>query len=411
MPDHCKDGLLRLREGGWPGWQVAASAPVLSPLDGVGWRPTDLIWSSSGQLYFAIYMYDAAAPYARHDQIWSSSDQGQTWQMVSAAPNRPIASLAAGSSSLGNGKAIYVSTYDDNEADDQHLGPDLYVSRDNGSTWSNLGAIPGGAAQLEAPLDVPDQVWAGSQGVWQLAAGTAPTATPNPVRELLSNLSFEYTGVWRIPDTPYDAAYSQEQHYAGYWSMRTGITAPNTNVRAYSDFSQDVTLPTTGTVTLRFQRWAQSAISTTLSTQNSQLGNLSGSAVVAVADGATLEEFQAALEAAAGDLQYGLLIEQPSNKIHYLYKGLDNHRAWKAETFDLTAYLGKSVRLQFGTYNDGSGAAAAQFFDVFSLQAVSPGQPTPTVTPAVTPTATVTPRAQMWMPYLLGGLAPEGPPQ
>ena len=101
------------------------------------------------------------------------------------------------------------------------------------------------------------------------------------------------------------------------------------------------------------------------------------------------------------------MIEQPSNKIHYLYKGLDNHRAWKAETFDLTAYLGKSVRLQFGTYNDGSGAAAAQYFDAFSLQAISPGQPTPTVTPS----ATATPKAQMWMPYLLGGLAPEGPPQ
>ena len=100
-----------------------------------------------------------------------------------------------------------------------------------------------------------------SQGVWQLEAGPAPTATPNPAQELLSNRSFEYTGVWRIPDTPYDAAYSQEQHYAGYWSMRTGITDPITNVRSYSDFSQDVTLPTTGTVTLRFHRWAQSAVS------------------------------------------------------------------------------------------------------------------------------------------------------
>ena len=238
--------------------------------------------------------------------------------------------------------------------------PDLYVSRDYGASWSNLGAIPGARRPLDAATDIPDRLYAGGQGVWQLETGLAPTATPNPARELLSNLSFEYTGVWRIPDTPYDAAYSQEQHYAGYWSMRSGITAPNTNVRSYSDFSQDVTLPTTGTVTLRFQRWAQSSVSVTGDIPSDIPGNLAAQA----ADPATLDEFYAALEASAGDLQYGLVIEQPSNKIHYLYRGLDDQKAWKAETFDLTGYLGKSVRLQFGTYNDGSGPAAAQYFDV-----------------------------------------------
>ena len=395
------DKVYRSTDGGST-WQVAAGAPILSPVDGVGWRPTDLIWSASGKLYLSIFMRDQATPYARHDQIWTSSDLGQTWQQL-PAPNLPINSLAAGSSTLGSGQALYVSTFDDNEADEQVLFPDLYVSRDHGSTWSNLGAIPGGAARLEAPVDVPDQVWAGSQGVWQLEAGTAPTATPNPVQELLSNRSFEYTGVWRIPDTPYDAAYSQEQHYAGYWSMRSGITAPNTNVRSYSDFSQDVTLPATGTVTLQFQRWAQASVSTTGNIPGAIPGNLAAQAV----DAATLDEFYAALEAAAGDLQYGLVIEQPSGKIHYLYRGIDDQKAWKAETFDLTGYLGKSVRLQFGTYNDGSGPAAAQYFDAFSLQVVGPAQPTPTVTP----TATATPKAQTWMPYLKGGLVPEGQAQ
>ena len=395
------DKVYRSPDGGST-WQVAASAPVLSAIDGIGWRPTDLIWSSSGQLYLSIFMYDTAAPYARHGQIWTSVDRGQTWQQL-PAPDLPIKSLAAGPSTLGNGRALYVSTIDENEADEQILAPDLYVSRDNGSTWSNLGAIPGGAAHLAAPVDIPDQVWAGNQGVWQLEAGAAPTATPNPAQELLNNRSFEYAGVWRIPDTAYDAAYSQEQHYAGSWSMRAGITAPNTNVRAYSDFSQDVTLPLTGTVTLRFQRWAQSAVGVSAHAQSSQADTLqpAGNAI-------TLEEFYAALEAAGGDLQYGLLIEQPSNKLHYLYKGLDHQKAWKAETFDLTGYLGKSVRLQFGTYNDGSGPAAAQYFDTFSLQVVGPAQPTPPVTPTVTPPATATPKAQTWMPYLKGGLVTEG---
>jgi photosystem II stability/assembly factor-like uncharacterized protein len=394
------NGIYRSSDGGGS-WQVAAGPPVLDPNGAQGWSSNSLIWAKSGHLYLAISAAEAQAPYLRHGQIWTSSDKGQSWTQLPTAPDLPISAMATGPSAGGSGEALYVGTYDDNESDDRVIVPDLYVSRDYGVSWSNLGAIPGGVAPLDAAANVPDQLSAGGQGVWQLQAGQAPTATPNPARELLSNLSFEYTGVWRIPDTPYDAAYSQEQHYAGYWSMRTGITTPITNVRAYSDFSQDVTLPTTGTVTLRFHRWAQSAVSVRGSAQSSESGN---SATIEVADGATLEEFQAALEATTGDLQYGMVIERPSNKIHYLYTGLDNQRTWKEETFDLTAYLGKSVRLQFGTYNDGSGSAAAQYFDVFSLQVVGPGQPTPTVTP----TAAATPKGQTWMPYLKGGLVPDG---
>ena len=225
---------------------------------------------------------------------------------------------------------------------------------------------------MDAAADVPDRLYAGGQGVWQLEARAAPTATPNPVRELLSNLSFEYTGVWRIPDTPYDAAYSQEQHYAGYWSMRSGITAPNDQCalvqrlqpgcHAADDRHGDAAVPALGAGERQRSGRASSPIR-----------QLSGQLCCpASRRAATLEEFHAALEAAAGDLQYGLVIEQPSNKIHYLYKGLDNQKAWKEETFDLTGYLGKSVRLQFGTYNDGSGSAAAQYFDAFSLQVVGP---------------------------------------
>ncbi|MFN8466900.1 MAG: sialidase family protein [Caldilineaceae bacterium] len=394
------NGIYRSTDGG-SSWQVVAGPPVLDPNNAQAWSPNSLVWAKSGHLYLAVSAAEAQAPYLRHSQIWTSSDKGQTWTQLPAAPNLPINALATGPSAIGSGEALYAGTYDDNEYDDRVIVPDLYVSRNYGGSWSNLGAIPGGTAPLDAAANIPDRLYAGGQGVWHLETGLAPTATPNPARELLSNLSFEYTGVWRIPDTPYDAAYNQEQHYAGYWSMRSGITAPSTNVRSYSDFSQDVTLPATGTVTLRFQRWAQASVSVTGDIPGQFPGNLAAQA----ADPATLDEFYAALAATAGDLQYGLVIEQPSGKIHYLYKGLDDQKSWKAETFDLTSYLGKSVRLQFGTYNDGSGPAAAQYFDAFSLQLVGPAQPTPTVTPP----ATATPKSRTWLPYLKGGLIKDNP--
>jgi hypothetical protein len=42
------------------------------------------------------------------------------------------------------------------------------------------------------------------------------------------------------------------------------------------------------------------------------------------------------------------------------------------QSFDLSAYAGQSVRLQFGTFNNGSGPLALQYFDVLSVEAVSP---------------------------------------
>jgi hypothetical protein len=128
-----------------------------------------------------------------------------------------------------------------------------------------------------------------------------------------------------------------------------------------------------------------------------------------VPEAGTLDDFYRALDARAGDLQYILLIEQPGGQVHTLYQGLDNGRAWEEKTFDLRAYLGKKLRLQFGTFNDGSGPTAAQYFDVLELQAVAPAGPTqtptamPTVTPTGNPTAVPSLTPHAWLPYLNPG--------
>jgi hypothetical protein len=355
-------------------------------------------WGASGRLYLALHNCSGSGG-CRYG-VWVGTDGGASWIQLAEAPALPVHAIATGPTEGGSGEAVYFSTAASRDAEDVVIPPDLYVSRDGGATWQNLGAIPGGAAKLATAADAPDRLWAANYGVKRLDASVAPTATPNLTRELLANRSFEYQGVWRIPDTRYDAGYSQDQHYAGNWSMRTGIVTATVNVHSFSDFSQDVTLPATGTVTLRLHRWTLVGAAGT-----SAADGASGTAEQAISlpEVATLDDFYRLLDTRAGDLQYVLLIEQPGGTIHYLAAGLANGRTWEEKTFDLNAYLGKQVRLQFGTYNDGAGLTAAQYFDVMELQATAPLQPT--ATPTVEPTALPAGTPQAWLPYLGTGRA------
>ncbi len=386
------NGFYRSQDGGltWDapatGLPIGDSPPAL--------QPRRMVVAPDGQIFLTLYIYDPAEGYARHDQLWTSRDRGVTWQRLNAAPDLPLASMAVGPGASG-GDVIYLAVFDDNEFDDRVVAPDLYASTDRGSSWRNLGAVPDGPALvLATAAGAPGQLIAGSQGAWLLDAGTAPTATPDPCRELLHNRSFETEGVWRIPLTAYSAARTTDRHSLGYWSMRTGIVDPAANARSYSDFSQDVALPADGTLTLRFDRWSSAGAAAS-----------AHSAVPAVVTAATtLAEFQQALAALGGDLHYALLIEPPGGTIHFLYARLDNEQAWIGETLDLSGYAGKEVRVQFGTYNDGAAPVAAQYFDAFSLLACSGPPATPTATPPVEPRG--------WLPYIGredGGTIPPQP--
>ena len=173
--------------------------------------------------------------------------------------------------------------------------------------------------------------------------------------------------------------------------MRTGITMVAENKRSYSDFSQDVAIPNLPEVTLHFQRWPQSG---------APAASIASSALQEILGAATLDAFYQRLQTFAGDFQYAMVIELPSGAIHFLYARLDNQQAWVNQQFDLSAYKGQTVRLQFGTFNDGIGAVAAAYFDVMSLQACS--APVATATPALTatPTATMTYDNHAWLPAI-----------
>lgn len=366
-------------------WTAATSPPPI--VDGVvAWQPFRLAIDADGALYLAIYRYDPAESYARHDQVWTSHDGGDTWSQVASAPDLPISALAVGPGSTG-GELLYIAVFDDNEFDDRIVAPDLYVSGDGGAIWTNLGAVPGGPAQvLTTATGAAGEVLAGTRGVWLLDATDAPTATPDPCEELLHNRSFEYDGVWRIPVTAYSAARTTERHSYGYWSMRTGIVDATANVRSYSDFSQDVALPANQALALRFQRWSSAGTE----------ADARGALPSAVAGATTIDAFHQALATMNGDLHYAMLIDPPSGAIHFLYLRLDNEQGWVDETFDLSSDAGKTVRLQFGTFNDGAGAVAAQYFDGFSLQACA----TPVMTPVETPISTPVILSDLWLPFV-----------
>ncbi len=403
------DDLYRSTDAGLT-WQTVPAPPPLSPPGGgPGWQVRHLVAATATTSFLTVYRFDTEPPYARHDQLWRSDDGGLHWRQVSTAPDRTVTALAVRPDFV-TAPTIYLATGDPNPADETSVPSDLYRSTDNGLSWQNLGSLPDGAPLLDLliPAGMPTGLWVGSEsGVWRLDTTAAATATPDPCRELLSNRSFEYEGVWRIPTTAYPARRTQERHYHGWYAMQAGIATAAANRRSYSDFSQDVVLPPTGALALSLWVWPQAAATgTTAQTDPAGLDALLAAE--------TLPAFYERLQALDSDLQYGMVITQPDNRIHYLFARLDNDRVWINRRFDLSSFAGRQVRLQFGTYNDGVGPVAVQYFDLFSLQAChATATPTPTGTPTATPTRTATPsptvtptpmtRPAAWLPLILQG--------
>lgn len=256
---------------------------------------------------------------------------------------------------------------------------------------AGLAIVPAAAAVPASPATYSDRI-----------PGLLPGRSGETCTEMLVNGSFEEPGGWTIPSTPYPAARTTEKHYDGAYSMRTGITATGDNTGSYSDFSQVVELPATGDYVLEFWRWPQTGPSASgvASEPRANLAEIAGMN--------SLDEFHRALDGslgiAAGDLQYGMIIDPPDGATFtFLFYGLDNNRTWINRQFDVSSFRGHRIRIQFGTYNDGIGSIAAQYLDAVSLKrcAGGPSTETPTNTPTVavtrsatptrTPTATLTP--------------------
>lgn len=204
-----------------------------------------------------------------------------------------------------------------------------------------------------------------------------PTPTPGPCTNFLDNPGFETASDWEIPITEYPAGYSSAQHHTGSWSMRTGIVNPPDNRYSYSDFRQSVTIPTGGTPAIaRF--WLY-----TLSGEVKELAQPESIKPTGRPFSETI---------LSGDLQYVLILDRNQYWIDTLVWQRSDEGYWHFYEFDLRRFAGKTIYLQFGTYNDGGGGITSMYVDDASVgDCVTPPTPGPSPTPTNTPVASPTP--------------------
>ena len=206
------------------------------------------------------------------------------------------------------------------------------------------------------------------------------------------------TDGWLIKSNPVLAGYVTTPVHSGSRSMRTGIAAGGANTTSYSPIEQAVTFPTgLASATLSFWRY-----------------NVNGDVGATAAAGGQPDlaalprtEAERADNIQVADYFYALAI-LPDGSIDYLFTETANAATWRSKsiTLNVSRYAGKSIRFQFGTYNNGSGGISRTFVDDASLAFCWPGSvaPTPTPTPTVTPTPTPTPGTllpRIYVPLML----------
>jgi hypothetical protein len=310
--------------------------------------------------------------------------------LAAPLPERPLAGASFGATAL-DGDIQYVLVLDQYN----NIVETLVWMRSDSRIWTyyqfdlsdyigqtiklHFGAYNDGLSGITSMFldDVSLQFCPGS------GATPTPTATalPGACNNQLENESFEYDGDWDIPVTEYSAGYSTDQHQSGVRSMRTGITNPSHNRYSYSDFRQAVYVPAATSTRLGFWLYSQS-------------GEAASKPVPAMP---TTQSFGEAV--LAGDVQYVLILDHNQYWIDTLVWQRSDNRTWTYFEFDLRRYAGRTIYIQFGTYNDGWGGVSAMFVDMARLEACNTTpipsatvpSPTITLTPTNTPTPTHTP--------------------
>jgi photosystem II stability/assembly factor-like uncharacterized protein len=192
-----------------------------------------------------------------------------------------------------------------------------------------------------------------------LTAGLGKARANQPAvacQERLLNGGAEQDTGWSFPVTPATAGYSTAQAHGGTRSIRVGIIG-GVNRYAYSSALQHITIPvTSATATLNL--WLY---------------------LVSTETAAPAEPSPAALQAAAhnrppatpfgGDAQYVFIMDEDSNLLEPLLWTQQNANGWQQYLFDLSDYIGQTIVVLIGTYNDGLGGVTGLYLDDASLLA------------------------------------------
>ncbi len=183
---------------------------------------------------------------------------------------------------------------------------------------------------------------------------------PTQCSERISNGGFENNTAWYIPLTEFSAGYSTFLAHTGYRSMRTGIYYSYHNRYAYSDVRQTVSIPAgMSSAVLSFFAYSMSG--------EASAASLPEAAALKAETSPTAAELGP--EAMAGDVQYLLVLDQWGNWIDTLLWRRANETYWRYFQFNLARYIGSTIQLQWGTYNNGYGGVTSMYVDDASLQA------------------------------------------
>jgi hypothetical protein len=203
----------------------------------------------------------------------------------------------------------------------------------------------------------------------------APEEPTQPCHNRISNNGFEFNGSWVIPGTAYPAAYSTRFNHTtgGTRSMRTGIIYTSADTFSYSDAYQQVHIPE-GTESITLNMWIYQVTEDTAATAQEIPVSVSG---------------KFGLAPLANDLQYILVMDTYGNILQWLLRQKTNSDGWRLVTFNLDAnrYEDMTIRIQFGTFNDGIDDVTTMYVDDVTMDVCAEVVPTPEPTepPAPTP--------------------------
>ena len=183
-----------------------------------------------------------------------------------------------------------------------------------------------GNQTLEVPIivrEVQDRAFAPAVFAAFGTPEPTPTPTPSPTptvgncSQLVVNGDFETNEGWVLNDTPADAHYTTDTFYAGNRALRVGIPPDGQNQYSYSSADQAISIP-------------------------------------AGIESATLSLWRYPLSADdAGDFEY-LMIRDEMGSWHTLLSGRENVASWLYAEYDLGAFIGQTIVLRIGAYNDGT---------------------------------------------------------
>ena len=144
-------------------------------------------------------------------------------------------------------------------------------------------------------------------------------------------------------------------------SLRTGVYAAPDKA-SYSAGYQDVFIPAgTTNATLSFW-WYPVSAETSVAAAAAALPDPDPALVRAVVNGSV------PAGTLAGDVQYAILADQQGNILQTLLWTRSNARTWQSASYAVSKSLaGRTVRVLFGTYNDGDGSSSAMFVDDAAL--------------------------------------------